>query len=289
MKLCRYDDDRLGIVEEDEVLDVSQALSVIPQQRWPLAKGDPLIVNLKQVIAAAKKLAPKAKRQKLAKVKLLSPVPNPGKIIGAPINYNDHVAESMKDPGIAHGRTNIQRGIGEWGLFLKAGSSLIGFGEEIRLRWPERRNDHEVELALVIGKEGNRIPRERALEHVCAYAIGLDMTVRGPELQCFRKSIDTYSVLGPWLVTADEIGDPNELDLSIAVNGELRQSSNTKYLVYDVQRLIEFGSSMYTLFPGDVIMTGTPAGVSPVKPGDTLHAFVEGVGGADIRIAPAYA
>jgi 2-keto-4-pentenoate hydratase/2-oxohepta-3-ene-1,7-dioic acid hydratase in catechol pathway len=289
MKLCRYDDDRLGIVEEDEVLDVSQALSVIPEQRWPLAKGDPLIVNLKQVIAAAKKLAPKAKRQKLAKVKLLSPVPNPGKIIGAPINYNDHVAESMKDPGIAHGRTNIQRGIGEWGLFLKAGSSLIGFGEEIRLRWPERRNDHEVELALVIGKEGNRIPRERALEHVCAYAIGLDMTVRGPELQCFRKSIDTYSVLGPWLVTADEIGDPNELDLSIAVNGELRQSSNTKYLVYDVQRLIEFGSSMYTLFPGDVIMTGTPAGVSPVKPGDTLHAFVEGVGEADIRIAPAYA
>ena len=288
MKICRFDDDRLGIVQGDEVLDVSDALSAIPEQRWPLAKGDPLIVNFKQVLAAAKKLAPKAKRKKLAKVKLLSPVPSPGKIIGAPINYNDHIAESIKDPGIAHGRTNIQRGIGEWGLFLKASSSLIGFGEEIRLRWPERRNDHEVELALVIGKEGNRIPREKALEHVCAYAIGLDMTVRGPELQCFRKSIDTYSVLGPWMVTADEIGDPNELDLSIAVNGELRQSSNTQYLVYDVQRLIEFGSAMYTLHPGDVIMTGTPAGVSPVKPGDTLHAYVEGVGEADIRIAPSY-
>jgi 2-keto-4-pentenoate hydratase/2-oxohepta-3-ene-1,7-dioic acid hydratase in catechol pathway len=288
MKICRFDDDRLGIVQGDEVLDVSDALSAIPEQRWPLAKGDPLIVNFKQVLAAAKKLAPKAKRKKLAKVKLLSPVPNPGKIIGAPINYNDHIVESIKDPGIAHGRTNIQRGIGEWGLFLKASSSLIGFGEEIRLRWPERRNDHEVELALVIGKEGNRIPREKALEHVCAYAIGLDMTVRGPELQCFRKSIDTYSVLGPWMVTADEIGDPNELDLSIAVNGELRQSSNTQYLVYDVQRLIEFGSAMYTLHPGDVIMTGTPAGVSPVKPGDTLHAYVEGVGEADIRIAPSY-
>jgi 2-keto-4-pentenoate hydratase/2-oxohepta-3-ene-1,7-dioic acid hydratase in catechol pathway len=288
MKICRFDDDRLGIVQGDEVLDVSDALSAIPEQRWPLAKGDPLIVNFKQVLAAAKKLAPKAKRKKLAKVKLLSPVPSPGKIIGAPINYNDHIVESIKDPGIAHGRTNIQRGIGEWGLFLKASSSLIGFGEEIRLRWPERRNDHEVELALVIGKEGNRIPREKALEHVCAYAIGLDMTVRGPELQCFRKSIDTYSVLGPWMVTADEIGDPNELDLSIAVNGELRQSSNTQYLVYDVQRLIEFGSAMYTLHPGDVIMTGTPAGVSPVKPGDTLHAYVEGVGEADIRIAPSY-
>jgi len=289
MKICRYDDHRLGLVQGDEVLDVSKALAAIPEQRWPLAQGDPLIVNFKRVLAAAKKLAPKAKRKKLARVKLLSPVANPGKIIAAPINYNDHIAESIKDPGIAHGRTNIQKGIGDWGLFLKAGSSLIGFGEEIRLRWPERRNDHEVELALVIGKRGNKIPRERALEHVCAYAIGLDMTVRGPELQCFRKSIDTYSVLGPWLVTADEVGDPNHLDLSITVNGELRQNSNTKYLVYDVERLIEFGSSMYTLYPGDIIMTGTPAGVSPVKPGDTLHARVEGIGEGDIRIAPSYA
>jgi 2-keto-4-pentenoate hydratase/2-oxohepta-3-ene-1,7-dioic acid hydratase in catechol pathway len=288
MKICRFDNDRLGLVQGDEVLDVTKALEAIPAQRWPLAQGDPFILNFKKVLATAKKLAPKAKRKKLAKVKLLSPVANPGKIIAAPINYNDHIAESIKDPGIAHGRTNIQKGIGDWGLFLKAGSSLIGFGEEIRLRWPERRNDHEVELALVIGKRGNKIAREQALSHVCAYAIGLDMTVRGPELQCFRKSIDTYSVLGPWLVTADEIGDPNHLDLSITVNGELRQNSNTKYLVYDVERLIEFGSSMYTLHPGDIIMTGTPAGVSPVKPGDILHARVEGVGEGDIRIAPSY-
>jgi 2-keto-4-pentenoate hydratase/2-oxohepta-3-ene-1,7-dioic acid hydratase in catechol pathway len=288
MKICRYDDNRLGLVQDDEVLDVTAALTAIPEQRWPLVHGDPLILHLKKVLAAAKKLAPKAKRKPLAKVKLLSPVANPGKIIAAPINYNDHIAESVKDPGIAHGRTNNQKGIGEWGLFLKATSSLIGFGEEIRLRWPERRNDHEVELALVIGKQGNKIPRAKALEHVCGYAIGLDMTVRGPELQCFRKSIDTYAVLGPWLVTADEVGDPNNLDLSIAVNGELKQSSNTQYLVYDVERLIEFGSSMYTLYPGDIIMTGTPAGVSPVKPGDRLHAVVEGVGEADVRIAPAY-
>jgi 2-keto-4-pentenoate hydratase/2-oxohepta-3-ene-1,7-dioic acid hydratase in catechol pathway len=289
MKICRFDNNRLGVVQQDQVLDVTAALSVIPEQRWPIAQGDPLILNFRRVLAAAKKLMPKARNKPLAKVKLLSPVANPGKIIGAPINYNDHIAESVKDPGIAHGRTNIQKGIGEWGLFLKANSSLIGFGEEIRLRWPDRRNDHEVELALVIGKRGNRIPREKALEHVCAYSIGLDMTVRGPELQCFRKSIDTYSVLGPWLVTADEIADPNNLDLSIQVNGETRQDSNTKYLVYDVQRLIEFGSAMYTLHPGDIIMTGTPAGVSPVKPGDLLHARVQGVGEADIRIASAYA
>jgi 2-keto-4-pentenoate hydratase/2-oxohepta-3-ene-1,7-dioic acid hydratase in catechol pathway len=289
MKICRFDKDRLGLVQGEEVLDVTKALEAIPAQRWPLAQGDPLILNLRRVLGAAKKLAPKAKRKPLAKVKFLSPVANPGKIVAAPINYNDHIAESIKDPGIAHGRTNIQKGIGDWGLFIKASSSLIGFGEEIRLRWPERRNDHEVELALVIGKRGNKIPKDKALDYVCAYSIGLDMTVRGPELQCFRKSIDTYSVLGPWLVTADEIADPNALDLSITVNGERRQSSNTKYLVYNVQRLIEFASSMYTLHPGDILMTGTPAGVSPVKPGDLLHAYVQGVGGADIRIAPGYA
>ena len=289
MKLCRFDSNRLGIVQGDEVLDVSKALAVIPRQSWPVAQGDPLILNFKRVLAAAKKLAPKAKKKPLSRVKLLSPVPNPSKIIGAPINYNDHIAESIKDPGIAHGRTNIQKGIGDWGLFLKANSSLIGFGEEIRLRWPDRRNDHEVELAVVVGRRGNKIPREKALECVCAYSIGLDMTVRGPELQCFRKSIDTYSVLGPWLVTADEIGDPNHLDLSIKVNGEVRQNSNTRYLVYGVERLIEFASSMYTLHPGDIIMTGTPAGVSPVKPGDLLHAYVQGIGESDIRIATDYA
>ncbi len=288
MKICRYDNNRLGIVEGDEVLDVSKALAVIPRQGWPIPQGDPLILNFKRVLAAAKKLAPRAKRRPLAKVRLRAPVPNPGKIIGAPINYSDHIAESIRDPGIAHGRTNIQKGIGEWGLFLKANSSLIGFGEEIKLRWPERRNDHEVELALVIGKRGNKIPKEKALEYVCAYSIGLDMTVRGPELQCFRKSIDTYSVLGPWLVTADEIADPNKLDLSIKVNGELRQNSSTKYLVYNVERLIEFGSAMYTLYPGDIIMTGTPAGVGPVKPGDSLRAYVQGVGEAEIRIASTY-
>jgi len=289
MKICRYDNNRLGIVEDDQVLDVTKALAAIPEQRWPIAQGDPLIANFKRVLAAAKKLMPRAKRRPLSKVRLLAPVPNPSKIIAAPINYNDHIAESINDPGIAHGRTNIQKGIGEWGLFLKANSSLIGFGEQIRLRWPERRNDHEVELALVIGRRGNKIPTEKALGYVCAYSIGLDMTVRGPELQCFRKSIDTYSVLGPWLVTEDEIDDPNNLDLSITVNGELRQNSNTKYLVYDIQRLIEFGSSMYTLHPGDILMTGTPSGVSPVKPGDLLHARVQGVGEGDVKIAAAYA
>ena len=124
---------------------------------------------------------------------------------------------------------------------------------------------------------------------VWGYSIGLDMTVRRRALQCFRKSIDTYSALGPWIVSRDEIADPNRLDLSIRVNGEVRQASNTRYLVYDVQRLIEYASGMYTLYPGDIIMTGTPAGVGPVKPGDVLSAEIEAIGRFDIRVATDYA
>jgi len=288
MRFCRYDDNRLGIVQGLDVLDVTAALAEIPAQRWPLAQGDPLMLNVERVMSAAQALLPGAPRKPLASVTLLSPVPNPSKIIGAPINYNDHIEESKNDPGIAHGRTNITH-IGDWGLFLKANSSLIGAGEDIRLRFPDRRNDHEVELAVVIGRQGNRIGKADALKYVWGYAIGLDMTVRGRELQCFRKSIDTYSVLGPWVVSKDEVPDPNRLDLSIKVNGELRQNSNTRYLVYDVQRLIEYASSMYTLYPGDVIMTGTPSGVGPVKPGDVLTAEIEAIGRFDIRIAPDYA
>ena len=288
MKICRFDDNRLGVVQTDEVLDVTPALAEIPAQRWPIAQGDPLMLNWPRVMAAVTALLPGAPRRPLGSVKLLSPIPNPSKIIGAPINYDDHIVESNKDPGIAHGRTNIKH-IGDWGLFLKANSSLIGAGEEIRLRFPDRRNDHEVELAVVIGRQGNRIPKANALDHVWGYAIGLDMTVRGPELQCFRKSVDTYSVLGPWIVSKDEVADPNNLDLSIRVNGEVRQNSNTRYLVYDVHRLIEYASSMYTLYPGDIIMTGTPAGVGPVKPGDVLTAEIEMIGRFEIRIAPAYA
>jgi 2-keto-4-pentenoate hydratase/2-oxohepta-3-ene-1,7-dioic acid hydratase in catechol pathway len=288
MKLCRFDNNRLGIVQDGQVLDVTGALDEIPQQRYPFPHGDQMIANLDRVVAAAKKLAPNAPRKALSAVKLLPPVANPGKIIAAPINYNDHIAESIADEGIRQGRTNIAKGIGDWGLFLKANSSLIGFSDEVQLRWPDKRNDHEVELTVVIGKKGTRIPKEKALEYICAYTIGLDMTVRGPELQSFRKSIDTYSVLGPWLVTADEIADPNNLDLSIKVNGELRQNANTKYLVYNVQKLIEYGSSMYTLHPGDIIMTGTPAGVGPVKPGDVMQVYIQSVGEGEVRVGPKY-
>lgn len=137
-------------------------------------------------------------------------------------------------------------------LFLKATSSLVGPGEGIALRKLDRLNDHEIELAVVIGTKGNNIPRQDALNHVTGYAIGLDITIRGPEERSLRKSPDSYAVLGPWLVTRNEILNPGELNLRITVNGEERQSSNTKHLIVGVPKLIEHASSFYTLNPGDI-------------------------------------
>jgi len=282
VRLCRFDNDRLGIVEGGDILDVSEALDAIPPARWPRPIGDPLIEHLDGVLARARSLVGTAPRRPLAGVRLHAPIANPSKIIGAPINYREHVDEAKRDAGISHGREI--KTIGDWGLFLKATSSLIGPSEPVRVRFPDRRNDHEIELALVIGKRGTQIPRNRALEYVCGYTIGLDMTVRGPEVPSFRKSVDTYSVLGPWLVTPDEISNPNDLELSLAVNGTIRQQASTRLLDYDCERLIEFASSFYTLYPGDVIMTGTPAGVGPVQPGDVLTAEITGLGRMEVHV-----
>jgi 2-keto-4-pentenoate hydratase/2-oxohepta-3-ene-1,7-dioic acid hydratase in catechol pathway len=167
-----------------------------------------------------------------SRARLLAPVANPGKIIGAPANYADHIAEAKADNQIAHGRTIDDMIIAKWGLFLKARSSLVGPSQGVILRQPhttiENRNDHEIELVAVIGRRGSRIAREDALKHVCGYAIGLDMTLRGPQFAGFRKSIDTYAVVGPWLVTSDEFGDPSHVGLRIWINGALRQESSTR-------------------------------------------------------------
>jgi 2-keto-4-pentenoate hydratase/2-oxohepta-3-ene-1,7-dioic acid hydratase in catechol pathway len=287
MKICRFDNDRLGLVKGSEVLDVSDALAAIPPQTWPYRHGDALIAHLPLVLEKAQALAPRAARRPIAAVRLRPPVANPSKIVNAPINYQAHIDEAKRDQGIAHGREI--RTIADWGLFLKSPSSLAGAGDGIKLRFPQRRNDHEVELAVVIGREANRVERAQALDYVCGYSIGLDMTLRGAELPSFRKSIDTYSVLAPWLVTRDEVPDPGNLELWLTVNGEPRQRSNTSRMVYDVPRLIEYATSFYTLYPGDLIFSGTPEGVGPVKPGDEIRAGIERIGEFAIRVAPDYA
>ena len=284
MKLCRFGEDRLGVVEGDRVRDVTAALEVLPAYRYPLPRHDVLIANLEKVAARARAIVTQSPSLPLDGLRLLSPVANPGKLVAAPVNYSKHLDEVRGDAALHNNNPGHTLTIHNAGVFLKATSSLVGAGQGVAVRSGERRTDHEVELAFVIGRTADRVSRADALRYVAGYAIGLDITIRGSEDRSFRKSADTYSVLGPWIVTADEIPDPGSLDLEIAVNGERRQKSNTRHLILGVAQLIELASSFYTLHPGDVVFTGTPEGVSPIEPGDTIVATIERIGTMEVSV-----
>ena len=282
MRLCRFGNDRLGLVRQDHVIDVTPVLDWLPSYRYPLPRYDPLIASLEILREAIEHEANGKSGIPYTDVVLASPVANPGKIVAAPVNYKKHLDEARENPDIHHQNqiAEIQR----VGLFLKAPSSLIGTSDPIVIRHPDRRTDHEIELAVVIGKKADRVPRQRALEFVAGYCIGLDVTVRGPEERSLRKSIDTYTVLGPWLVTADELIDPSQLALELSVNGDVRQKANTRDLIVSVPDLIAFATSFYTLMPGDVLLTGTPEGVGPIKPGDSIQSSISSIGTMTTRV-----
>jgi 2-keto-4-pentenoate hydratase/2-oxohepta-3-ene-1,7-dioic acid hydratase in catechol pathway len=288
MRLCRFDDDRLGVVDGDVIRDVTAVRDLLPSLRWPVPHGDQLIAHLPQIEDKIRAAVDGAATVVVADAKLLSPVANPCRIIAAPLNYRLHVHEAT-DPAIHHGvhmpsHEGFATPIDKFGLFLKSQSGLIGPGQGIELHFPDRRNDHEVELAVVIGRAGKSISREEAMSYVAGYAIGLDITVRGPEDRSYRKSADTYSVLGPWLVTADEIGNPGNLDVELLMDGEPRQRASTRELICDIPDLIRRASAIYRLYPGDIIMTGTPEGVGEIRPGATLRATITGIGTMEVRV-----
>jgi 2,4-diketo-3-deoxy-L-fuconate hydrolase len=282
MRLCRFAGDRLGLVRGEEVFDVTAALAALPSHRYPLPRHDPLIAHLAELRAGIAAAARDATPIAVASVALLSPIANPGKIVAAPVNYRKHLVEARADATIHH-QKQVEE-IQKIGLFLKATSSVVGPSEGIAVRHPDRRTDHEIELAVVIGARADRVTKERALDHVAGYCIGFDITVRGPEERSLRKSIDGYTVLGPWLVTADEVPDPAALDLDLKVNGETRQRASTRDLIIPIPELIAFASSFYTLMPGDVLLTGTPEGVGPIEPGDVLDAAIAGIGRMQVRV-----
>jgi 2-keto-4-pentenoate hydratase/2-oxohepta-3-ene-1,7-dioic acid hydratase in catechol pathway len=278
MRFCRFGDGQLGLVEGNIVRDVTAALDVLPRCTYPLPQHDIFIDHLDAVTARARAIAKDAPALPLESLTLLSPVANPGKIIAAPVNYQKHLNEVRDNPQLHGNNPGNTFTIQTAGLFLKATSSLVGPGQGIVVRCAKRRTDHEVELAVVIGRTASRVKRDEALSYVAGYSIGLDISIRGSEDRSFRKSPDSYSVLGPWLVTADEIPDPGVLDLQITVNEELRQHSNTKYMILGVPELIELASAFYTLQPGDLLFTGTPEGVSPIQAGDRIVATIDTIG-----------
>lgn len=291
MKLCRFSNDHIGAVVADRVYDITSLLDNVPRPSWPYPAQDWLIATL---LTEQTRIAPALEESHaelsqrfpnfpLASVRLQAPVANPGKIIGAPVNYRAHIDEANADEQISYSRAIGS--LEDHGLFLKANTALLGPDGQIRLPFSDRRTDHEVELGVVIGAQAKNVHRDQAMNHVFGYCVALDITVRGKEFPGFRKSPDTFAVIGPWLTTADEIEDPNALDLQLSVNGEIRQQSNTRHLILNVQRLIEYASAMYTLNPGDVIMTGTPEGVGPIAPGDCINAKVAGLGELEVAVA----
>jgi 2-keto-4-pentenoate hydratase/2-oxohepta-3-ene-1,7-dioic acid hydratase in catechol pathway len=278
MRFCRFDDNRLGVVDGPIIRDVTPVLDVLPRQCYPFPTHDLLIEHLDDVVDRARALQAGSRTLSHHEVTLLCPIANPGKIVAAPVNYEKHRIEATTDPGLHGNNPGSAFNIHSAGLFLKSTSSLVGPGEGIAIRRLDRRTDHEVELVIVIGKRADRVARQDAMAHVAGYAVGLDISIRGSEDRSFRKSPDSYTVLGPWLVTADEIANPGALDLQLTVNGEVRQQSNTAHMILGVAELIEMASAMYTLHPGDLIFTGTPEGVSPIYPGDNIVATIARIG-----------
>ncbi|MEU9746618.1 fumarylacetoacetate hydrolase family protein [Streptomyces niveus] len=202
------------------------------------------------------------------------PLPRPGKIMGAPANYYDHVDEMPDSATIV-----------DWGLFLKSPTSVTGHRGTIRLPWSDKRTDQEGELAVVIGRTARHVDPEDALDHVFGYTCVLDITVRSTEDRSLRKSFDTFTPIGPWITTADEIPDPSALELRCSVNGDLRQHTSTSKLIYGVRELVAYASAAMTLHPGDVIATGTPAGVGPLSDGDTISLTIDHIGTLEVAVS----
>jgi 2-keto-4-pentenoate hydratase/2-oxohepta-3-ene-1,7-dioic acid hydratase in catechol pathway len=272
MKIARFDANRIGVVRGDDIIDVTDTVDGRPGE-WP-----PVAMN--RLIAEFSEYRPKLERASgrgmpVHSARLLTPVPWPNKVVAYPVNYHEHGVEM----GSSY-RANNQ------GFFLKPASALSGPAEAIVLPVNSgRRIDHECELAIVIGKQGRDIRRADWREYVFGYSCLIDAVIRGKEERVTRKGFDTFCPVGPWIVTEDEIGDAaHSLQGRLWVNGELRQDANTRDLVLDIPGMIEIAASVMTLYPGDIIATGTPAGVGPMRHGDKVKIEFERVGSMELDV-----
>jgi 2-keto-4-pentenoate hydratase/2-oxohepta-3-ene-1,7-dioic acid hydratase in catechol pathway len=233
--------------------------------------------DMLSVIASDGKLQPAGSIWDVADVKLMAPVPRPPKLICIGLNYRDHARETNqqvpKVPTVFNKFTNV----------------VIGPDEAIVLPKASKAPDYEAEMAFVVGPGGRNISAARAMDHVFGYTILNDVSARDIQSATSQwllgKTCDTFGPMGPWIVTADEIADPHNLDISLEIGGERLQNSNTRELIFRIPELIEYISSVVTLEPGDVVATGTPGGIGfarkpqrLLRPGDEVIIRVEGIG-----------
>jgi 2-keto-4-pentenoate hydratase/2-oxohepta-3-ene-1,7-dioic acid hydratase in catechol pathway len=284
VKLAVYDDYRVGVVEAGSVFDVTAAVPGASAQ-WPPVFMNTLIADWSEAQARIVAAQRAARPVPLTSVSLLAPNPCPIHVIAAPANYRKHIAEMGALSVTPKGRTAREQG-----FFLKASASITGAGRGIEIpKGSHRRYDHESELAVVIGRETRNVTRAEALAAVFGYSCLVDVTMRiepdgRAEERVMRKSLETFTPLGPWIVTADELGDPSHLRNQLFVNGECRQDAVTSDLIVDIPDLISFISSVVTLHPGDVIATGTPSGIGPIVAGDEVTIRIERVGEMRLKV-----
>jgi len=274
MKFIRFNEDRLGLLGEDGgIVDLTDRLG--------LESADPLVEYIEGDHDAAE-YADADPDHDIEDVHVGAPVERPGKVIAAPLNYEAHIEEAIADRDIT---TDEWFSIEDKGYFLKAPSSVVGPDDGIELPFADRRVDHEVELAFVMGSEVKDVDAADAWDEIFGYTILLDISVRGDQDRSNRKSYDSFTVVGPAVVTPDEIDDPQDLDLTLAINGDTKQDANTSDMVYTCADVVQYASIGATLEVGDVITTGTPEGVSPIEGGDTVDAEIEDVGEMTVEVS----
>jgi 2-keto-4-pentenoate hydratase/2-oxohepta-3-ene-1,7-dioic acid hydratase in catechol pathway len=225
----------------------------------------------------------------LSSVKLLAPIQNPGSLWAAAANYYAHRAEMVERMGSAN-RPVIDKDDLMAEFFLKTTSSIIGPGDTIRLPKISKLVDFECELCAVIGKPARKVSEDQALDHVFGYMMCWDISQRDPwgkgkqNTRNIRKGFDTFSALGPWIVTKDEVGEPQNLSIKVLQNGKEVMTAHTSDMICGLREHIRFLSSCLTLRTGDLITTGTPAGVSKLNHGDHLHGTLEKVGSMELHV-----
>jgi 2-keto-4-pentenoate hydratase/2-oxohepta-3-ene-1,7-dioic acid hydratase in catechol pathway len=295
VKLALFDDWRLGVVttgpdgsaEGATVVDVTDALPW-PHDPDPVTAGwwRALCRDFESVRPALEKAAAAGPAVPLAQVGLRAPVLSPSKIVAAASNYGEHVAEMHGVQQRTLGR--VEAWMMEFDVFLKAPSSIVGPGAAVVL--PDEvvakgfEVHHESELVIVIGAGGKDIPLAEAMDHVLGFTAGLDITVRSPADRSKRKSYDSFSPLGPWIVTRDEAGDGGDLDILLTSAGEVRQQVNTRDLLTPVPQIVAYASTIMTLHPGDVLFTGAPPGVGPITAGETLDMTISRIGSMSVQV-----
>jgi 2-keto-4-pentenoate hydratase/2-oxohepta-3-ene-1,7-dioic acid hydratase in catechol pathway len=261
----------VGVLVGDRVIDVGTVLpeetaGLSPMRRLLLARGGRLATAADDVLG----LPSFGSRE----VEVLPLVPDPGKVVAAPVNYFDHQAEMNED---AH--------IDALGVFLKASSSVAAAGGTVSLPYTDRRFDQEGELAFVIGRTARHVSADDALSYVAGFTCLLDMTMRGGEDRSTRKSFDTFTPVGPYLVTPDEVGPLQDLRLRTWVNDTLRQDGDIADLIWGVPALLSYVSSVMTLQPGDIVTTGTPAGIGQVHDGDSVAVEISNLGRLEVSVS----